>query len=179
MPFVIGGVGLICVGVISLVGKKAYQKSAGWNMFVEALNLNRNAQEALRIIGSILPILIGLYFLLNGALYPGKVLWLMQLREHMGTAPCVSDTSLLVDLNKAAASAKEAVPAMAALDFETRIDDEFNKLISQELRILDYDNSIRDLLISDSLEGEWEGDERRRLTIPFDAERRLNEAFGK
>ena len=78
VPFVIGGIGLICCGIVSLAGKKAYQKSTGWNVFVEALNMSENAQTALRVIMGIIPILIGLCFLLNGALYPNKVLWLMQ-----------------------------------------------------------------------------------------------------
>ena len=78
VPFIIGGIVLICGGGILLVCKKAYEKSANWNTFVEALNLSKNAEIAIRTIGSILAILIGAVFLLNGALYPGKVLWLMQ-----------------------------------------------------------------------------------------------------
>ena len=78
VPFMFAGIVLICGGVFLLVSKNAYKKSHSWNMLVEALNMSENVQVTLRVIMGVLPILIGSYFLLNGALYPGKVLWLMQ-----------------------------------------------------------------------------------------------------
>lgn len=69
IPTIIGGVVLISIGVFYLLNKSVFEKSNSWKAFVEALKLSENAQIVVRMMSGIIPIIIGLFFVLIGVLY--------------------------------------------------------------------------------------------------------------